>query len=80
MKSFSTFQLMELLKLNKKTIYEVSFVKDEFCATHIIYFGGKLLYDTGIDSQEVKWKPIDFLNHYKLTYWKIFQIIPPTYI
>jgi hypothetical protein len=75
MKSISTNELITKLKVNKRKIFEVAIVKDALQATHFIYFGGKLLYDTGIDSQEIKWKPQDFLGYYNSTFWQIDQVI-----
>ena len=75
MNSISTNELVAKLKINRHKMYEVAICKDAFRATHFIYFGGKLLYDTGIDSKEVKWNPQDFLYHYKHTFWKIDQIV-----
>lgn len=75
MKSISTNELVAKLIVNKGKMFEVAIVKSAFRATHFIYFGGKLLYDTGIDSQEIKWKPKDFLGYYNSTFWQIDQVV-----
>lgn len=58
-------------------MFEVSIFNDGLRATHFIYFGGKLLFDTGIDSQKISWKISEFLTFYHATFWNIDQIIPP---
>ena len=75
MNSITSNELVSRLKMNRRKMFEVAICKGSVRATHFIYFGGKLLYDTGIDSKEVKWKPQDFLNHYKHTFWKIDQVV-----
>ncbi len=75
MKPVSTKELIKKIKANKGKTFEVAIVKEIFRATHFIYFGGRLLYDTGIDSQEIRWKPEEFLNYYISTFWQIDQVV-----
>ena len=65
MRSVFTNELVSEIKNNTGKMFEVAIVKHGFRATHFIYFGGKLLYDTGIDSKEVMWKPNDFIDYYR---------------
>jgi len=75
MKPVSTKELIKKIKENKGKTFEVAINKGAFRFTHFIYFGGKLLYDTGIDSQEIKWKPQDFSDYYNSTFWQIDQVV-----
>lgn len=75
MKSISTNELVTKLKVNQGKMFEVAINKGAFRFTHFIYFGGKLLYDTGIDSHEIKWKPQDFSDYYNSTFWQIDQVV-----
>ncbi len=73
--SISTHELVTKLKQNKGKMFEVVIKHGAFRFTHFIYFGGKFLYDTGIDSQEIKWKPQDFSDYYNSTFWHIDQVV-----
>jgi hypothetical protein len=75
MNKISTKLLLTQLEKNKGKVFEVSLNNGFFNATHFLSWGGKLLYDTGIDSQEIKWIRKDFLNWYSEAYWVIEQII-----
>jgi hypothetical protein len=75
MKFISTVELVKRVKANKGKVFEVAILKGFFRATHFIYFGGRLLYDTGIDSQEIKWKPEEFVSYYSSTFWHIDQVV-----
>lgn len=68
-----TAELIELLLRNK--FVEASLNDGIFNATHFIRFGGRKIFDTGIDSQEISWSINDFVSYYENTYWKIDQII-----
>jgi len=76
MKKIPTSTLINLLKKNKGKIFEISLSNQFFKATHFIYFGGKKLFDTGIDSQEITWTPDEFLKFYSKAYWSIEQVVP----
>lgn len=66
----------ELIKLVKESKYvEASLNNGLFNATHLISFGGRKLFDTGVDSQEVSWFEKEFLSFYIYAKWKIDQII-----
>lgn len=75
MKKISTQQLIALQKKHKNSYFEVSLSNKYFRATHFMTFGGKKIYDTGIDSKDVKWTPNEFLEFYPRAFWKIDQII-----
>jgi hypothetical protein len=75
MNKVSTNELINLLKLNRGKVFEVSISNGFLKATHLIYWGGKILYDTGIDSIEIKWKADEFLENYILSYWEIEQVV-----
>lgn len=69
----STAELFNLLLKNK--IVEASLNDGILNATHFIRFGGRKIFDMGIDSKEISWKKFEFLRYYENTYWKIDQII-----
>lgn len=75
MKKVSTKQLLNRLKKNKGKFFEVALSNGIFRATHILYWRGKMLYDTGIDSQDIKWTREDFINWYPKAYWLIDQVV-----
>ena len=75
MGKISTHELISLLKKNKNSYFEVSLSNRYFRATHFMTFGGKKIYDTGIDSKDIKWKCKEFLEFYPNAFWKIDQII-----
>lgn len=68
-----TTELVKLLCNNK--FVEASLNDGIFNATHFIRFGGRKIFDTGIDSQEISWSINDFVSYYENTFWKIDQII-----
>lgn len=74
-KKISTNELILLLKSNKRKFIEASLNDGIFNATHFIWFGGKMIYDMGIDSNEVKWNISSFQNWYQSAYWRIDQIV-----
>lgn len=74
-KKISTKEFVNLLINNKKNYFEVFLSNGYFNATHFITFGGKKIYDTGIDSKDVKWTIEEFINFYPYAFWKIDQII-----
>jgi len=75
MRKISTQELIALLKSERSSYLEVSLNNKYFKATHFMTFGGKKIYDTGIDSKDIKWKCNEFLEFYPYAYWKIDQII-----
>lgn len=74
-KKIPTKTIVELLTTNKEKVFEISMSTACFKATHIVYFGGRKIFDMGIDSQTVAWKPNEFLGFYPQAYWKIEQVI-----
>jgi len=59
----------------KKKIIEASMCLGFFRATHVLSFGSRKIYDTGIDSQQVTWRPADFVKMYQKHQWVIDQIV-----
>jgi len=74
-KKISTKTIIALLTINKGTIFEISMSTSCFKATHIVYFGGRKIFDMGIDSQSVAWNPKEFLSFYLPAYWTVEQVI-----
>jgi len=75
MNKISSQQLVELLKKNKGRFIEASMSDGHFKATHMLVFGGRKIYDTGIDSQETKWSPQEFIDFYPMSHWLIERIV-----
>ena len=75
MDKISTKELIQQLKKQKNKIFETSLCLFQFRATHFIFWGGKKIFDTGIDSQEIKWKEKEFLDKYSESSWLVEQII-----
>lgn len=74
-KKFPTKTIVDLLKKNQKTVFEISLNTTDFKATHVVYYGGRKIFDMGIDSQTVAWKPNEFLTFYPQATWSIEQVI-----
>ncbi len=68
-----TTELVKLLYYNK--FIEASLNDGIFNATHFIRFGGRKIFDTGIDSREVSWNEAEFVSFYEKSFWKIDQIL-----
>ncbi|GAB4439725.1 MAG: hypothetical protein Kow0031_21610 [Anaerolineae bacterium] len=75
MNKITTSQLVDLLTNNKGKYVEASLNNGFFSATHLLVFGGQKIFDTGIDSQEISWKPEDFIRFYPEAYWVVDQIV-----
>ena len=75
MKKIPTCELIELMIANKNKFFEISLNNGIFNATHFVRFGGRKLYDTGIDSIEVKWNPDEFQKFYSKAKWVINQVV-----
>lgn len=67
--------MVEKMISNKGRHFEAGMDNGFFCATHFLCFGGRKIYDTGIDSQDIIWKPQEFVDFYRFAYWKIDQIV-----
>ncbi|HDP68906.1 MAG TPA: hypothetical protein ENN20_10485 [Candidatus Marinimicrobia bacterium] len=78
-KKISTSRLIKLVTTDKDKVIEVSLNNGFFNATHFLSFGGRKLYDVGIDSQDITWLPGDFASFYRGAFWKIDQIISKCY-
>jgi len=70
----STIEIIDFITDHKGTVLEISMNKDCFRATHIVYFGGRRIFDMGIDSQTVSWSPKEFIDFYSQAYWTIEQV------
>jgi len=75
MNKISSTQLVDLLIKNKGKYIEASMSNGYFKATHMLVFGGRKIYDTGIDSEEIKWSPQEFIKFYSESFWLIEQIV-----
>ncbi|MBN1218530.1 MAG: hypothetical protein JXM69_06370 [Anaerolineae bacterium] len=75
MNKIPTSQLVEFLIQHKGKFVEASMSNGIFKATHILRFGGRKIFDTGIDSQEVTWTPQEFIDFYPKAYWMIEQVV-----
>ena len=72
----TTAELVELLVKNKRIWIEACLNTRVFRCCHMMVFGGRKIFDIGIDSQEVTWKPDEFVKFYDKAYWEIEQIVP----
>lgn len=68
-----TKEMVKLLHTNRYV--EASLNNGMFNATHLVRFGGRKIFDIGIDSQEVSWKVEEFVSFYEMSFWKIDQIV-----
>ena len=75
MNKISTIELVRYLTENKGKYVEASMNNNIFKATHMIIFGGRKIFDTGIDSQEISWKPQEFIEFYQKAHWLVEQIV-----
>ncbi len=75
MNKLSTNEIIKLVTKNKNNVYEISLNNGIFNATHFLSYGGKKIYDTGIDSKVTKWFPNEFISFYPRAFWIIDQII-----
>ena len=73
----TTEHLVVLLVENKNVDFEVSLNNGVFNATHFFRYGGKRIYDIGIDSHLVTWNKNDFVKWYSNSKWLIDQIVIP---
>lgn len=72
----SKVKSQELLRLARQYKYIEASLNNGFLnATHLVRFGGRKYFDTGIDSQEISWTEKEFLSFYEKSFWKIDQII-----
>ena len=75
MNKISTIELIKLVTENNDKVYEVSLNNGFFNATHFLSFGGRKIFDIGIDSQEITWFPDDFISFYYQAYWIVDQVV-----
>ena len=71
----STFELLSFLLGDTTKTIEASLSSGRFSATHFLRFGGRKLFDCGIDSAEVSWDIKDFMAFYSGAYWKLDQVV-----
>lgn len=70
-----TVELIEQLKRLEGHFVEASLNDGLINATHVFRFGGRKIFDIGVDSRESTWKPKEFAEFYQRASWKIDQII-----
>ena len=70
-----TAELIAFLVANKGRVIEASLIKGFFNFTHFMDFGGRVIYDMGIDSKEVSRRPHEFLERYQNEWRRIEQIV-----
>jgi len=61
--------------LRKGRVIEASLNNGIFNATHFLRFGGRKIFDYGIDSSAMSWKPQEFVDFYSRAVWRIDQIV-----
>lgn len=66
---------MELLLSKRNHTIEACLNDGTFNATHFLRFGGRKVFDFGIDSVEVLWDIESFLAFYSQAYWRVDQIV-----
>jgi len=71
----STYSLVRLLTADKNVVFEASLNNGVFNATHFLRFGGRKIYDIGIDSQQNVWNVSEFVEWYPKAMWLIDQIV-----
>ena len=71
----STNSLVRLLTADKNVDFEVSLNNGVFNATHFLRFGGRKIYDIGIDSQQSLWNISEFTAWYNEANWLVDQIV-----
>lgn len=71
----SSEDLVKLLIQYPGKSIEASISTEYFRATHMFEWYGFTISDIGIDSQEIKWNPIDFLDFYPNALWLVELIV-----
>lgn len=71
----SSQDLIQLLLLFKGRTIEASLNNGIFNATHFLNYGGKKIFDCGIDDAPMSWYPQEFLAFYPKSIWGIDQIV-----
>jgi hypothetical protein len=80
MNQINTIELIEQLKRLEGYFVEASLNDGLLNATHILRFGGRKIFDIGIDSRESTWKPEEFADFYPRANWRLDQIIHPDFL
>ncbi len=75
MNKLTTEELVRRITQSKNVIFEASLCLGMFRATHFLRFGGKKLFDIGIDSKQITWLHSKFVKFYNKSYWIIDQIV-----
>ncbi len=75
MGKLSTKELMATLITNRDRVIEASLNDGVFNATHVLRYGGRKIFDCGIDSEVISWRPKDFLDFYPSAFWLIDQVV-----
>lgn len=56
-------------------IIEASLNNGIFNATHFLRWGGRKIFDCGIDSRDISWSLEDFRTFYENAHWRIDQVV-----
>jgi len=75
LRKISTRNMVGILSARRTRWLEASLNNGTFNATHFLRFGGRKIFDCGIDSEEVSWDIESFLAFYSQAYWRIDQIV-----
>lgn len=75
MNKIRTVELIEQLRRLQGHFVEASISDGLINATHILRFGGRKIFDIGVDSRESTWKPDEFAALYPRAFWEVEQII-----
>jgi len=67
--------LIEIVISNPKKWVEVRLRFGIISATHFIIFSDDKLFDEGIDGEEREITAVDFIKHYRNTFWQIDNIV-----
>ena len=71
----STTELILILIASKAKTIEASLNNSAVNATHFLRFGGRKIFDCGIDSRSVSRDVEKFLSFYSQAYWRVDQIV-----
>jgi hypothetical protein len=71
----STPQLIDRMFKQKNHVFEASLNNGFFNAMHFLRWGGRKIFDCGIDSADISWAPNEFNAFYEQAFWQIDQII-----
>ena len=70
-----TKQLLALVMERRNRVVEASLNDGTFNVTHFLRFGGRRIFDCGIDITIVAWKHEEVTTFYSWAFWQIDQIV-----